>query len=81
MNNYQFSYFTGLNRRTQNVPELTTKGFEIEAAVRPVSELEFSVSTAYQEVIFGKSGFHPELVTVQGTTAPVAPRWVVVTAA
>jgi iron complex outermembrane receptor protein len=81
LNEYQFSYFTGLNRRTQNVPELVSKGFEVEVGVRPIPSLELTLATAYQETIFGKSGFPAALVNVQGTTAPLAPRWVVVGAA
>ena len=77
-NDYQFSFFTGINRRTQNVPELVTKGFEVEAALRPVPFLEFTLATSYQEVIFGKSGFPAGLTQLQGSTSPIAPRWVVV---
>jgi len=80
-NDYQFSYFTGLNRRTENVPELTSRGFEIEAGVRPIAPVELLASVAYQEVVFGDSGFPANLVQLEGTTAPVAPRWIVVTAA
>ena len=76
--NYQFSYFTGLNRRTMNVPKLVTKGVEAEAAYRPLPPLELSVSGIYQEAIFGDSGFPAGLTQLQGTTAPVAPRWVLV---
>ena len=73
---YQFSYFTGLNRRTQNVPKLVTKGIEAEAAYRPIKELELTASGIYQEAIFGGSGFPAALVQLQGATAPLAPRWV-----
>mgnify|MGYP003347168209 CR=1 FL=1 len=75
---YQFSYFTGLNRRTQNVPDLTTKGFEIETWFRPLEALEFSAAATYQETIFGRSGFPAGLTQLQGTTGPIAPRWIVV---
>jgi len=75
---YQFSYFTGLNRRTQNVPELVTRGFEVEAAVRPISEFEMTFATSYQEVQFGESGFPTGLTQLEGTAPPLAPRWVVV---
>jgi outer membrane receptor protein involved in Fe transport len=77
-NDYQFSYFTGLNRRTQNVPKLVTKGIEAEAAFRPALGFELSASGIYQEAIFGDSGFPAALIAVQGTTAPIAPRWVLV---
>jgi outer membrane receptor protein involved in Fe transport len=80
-NNYQFSYFTGLNRRTQNVPKLVTKGVEAEAAYRPIEGLELSASGTYQEAIFGDSGFPAALVQLEGATAPLAPRWVGVAAA
>jgi iron complex outermembrane receptor protein len=76
-NNYQFSYFTGLNRHTTNVPKLVTKGLEAEAAYRPQPLLELSVSGIYQEAIFGDSGFPVGLTQLQSTTAPLAPRWVV----
>jgi outer membrane receptor protein involved in Fe transport len=75
---YQFSYFTGLNRRTKNVPELVSKGVEAEAAYRPIESFELSVSGIYQEAVFGAAGFPSALTQVQGTTAPIAPRWVVV---
>lgn len=75
-NDYQFSWFTGLNRRTTNVPELVTKGVELEAAYRPAPALELSFSGIYQEVQFGDSGFPASLAQVQGSTPPVAPRWV-----
>ena len=78
---YQFSYFTGLNRRTQNVPKLVTKGIEAEAAYRPIDALEFSASGTYQEAIFGDSGFPAALIQLQGATAPLAPRWVGIAAA
>jgi len=79
--NYQFSYFTGYNRRTKNVPELATKGVETENAYRPFGPLELSFSGIYQEVVFGDSGFPAGLTQLQGTTAPIAPRWVLVGAA
>jgi len=74
-NNYQFSWFTGLNRRTRNVPELTAKGVELTAGYRP-GVLEFSLAGIHQEVRFGDSGFPAGLVQVQGTTPPLAPRWI-----
>jgi outer membrane receptor protein involved in Fe transport len=77
-NDYQFSYFTGLNRRTKNVPKLLTKGVEAEGTYRPLPALELSASGIYQEAIFGDSGFPLGLTQVQGTTAPIAPRWVLV---
>jgi len=80
-NNYQFSYFTGLNRRTQNVPKLVTQGVEAEAAYRPIESLELSASGTYQEAIFGDGGFPAALTQLQGATAPLAPRWVGVAAA
>jgi iron complex outermembrane receptor protein len=80
-NNYQFSYFTGLNRHTKNVPKLVTKGVEAEAGYRPLEELEVSVSGIYQEAVFGDSGFPADLTQIQSTTAPVAPRWIFVGAA
>lgn len=78
---YQFSYFTGFNRRTQNVPKLVTKGFEAEAAYRPIEALELSASGTYQEAIFGDSGFPAALIQLEGATAPLAPRWIGVAAA
>jgi outer membrane receptor protein involved in Fe transport len=77
-NDYQFSYFAGLNRRTLNVPELFTKGVEAEAAYRPLPELELSFSGTYQEAVFGRSGFPSDLTQLEGSTAPLAPRWVAV---
>jgi outer membrane receptor protein involved in Fe transport len=76
-NDYQFSYFTGLNRRTQNVPELVTKGVEFEGKFSPVMALEFAFALAYQKVRFGDSGFPSGLAQLEGTIAPLAPRWVV----
>ena len=80
-NHHQFSYFTGLNRRTTNVPNLATKGLEAEAGYRPLAPLELSASAIYQESVFGNFGFPPALIQVQGTNAPVAPRWILVGAA
>ncbi|HXI99619.1 MAG TPA: TonB-dependent receptor [Micropepsaceae bacterium] len=80
-NDYQFSYFAGLNRRTTNVPELVTKGLEAEAAYRPLEGLELSFSGTYQEAVFGESGFPSGLTQLEGSTAPIAPRWVLVAAA
>ncbi len=79
--NYQFSYFGGYNRRTNNVPELVTKGIETENAYRPFAPLELSFSGIYQEVVFGDSGFPIGLTQLHGTTAPIAPRWILVGAA
>ena len=75
-NDYQFSWFTGLNRRTMNVPKLSTKGVELEAAYRPVPPLEVSFSGIHQEVQFGDSDFPASLIQVQGSTPPAAPRWI-----
>jgi len=80
-NDYQFSFFTGLNRRTINVPNLSTKGIEAEAGYRPFSSLELSLSGIYQEAVFGNSGFPAGLTQLQGTNAPVAPRWIFVATA
>jgi outer membrane receptor protein involved in Fe transport len=74
-NNYQFSWFTGLNRRTTNVPELMSRGVELETGYRP-GALELLFSGIYQEVQFGDSGFPALLTQVQGSTPPVAPRWI-----
>jgi len=76
--NYQFSYFTGLNRRTVNVPRLETKGAEVEGGYQPLPDLEFSLAGIYQEAIFGNSGFPSSLVQLQGSTAPIAPRWILI---
>jgi len=78
---YQFSYFTGYNRRTRNVPELVTKGIEAESAYRPIPALELSFSGIYQEAVFGDSGFPAGLTQLQRTTSPIAPRWVLIGAA
>ena len=64
-----------------NVPKLVTKGAEVEAAYRLLDPVELSVSGVYQEAIFGDSGFPRGLTQLQGSTAPIAPRWVVVGAA
>jgi outer membrane receptor protein involved in Fe transport len=73
---YQFSWFSGFNRITTNVPELETKGVELETAYRPLDALELSFSGIYQEARFGNSGFPIGLTQVQDTTPPLAPRWV-----
>ena len=75
--NYQFSWFTGLNRRTTNVPELISRGVEWETGYRP-GDFAFSFSGIYQDVRFGDSGFPAGLTQVQGTTPPFAPRWILV---
>lgn len=75
--NYQFSWFTGLNRRTTNVPELVSRGVEWEAGYRP-GDFVFSFSGIYQDVRFGDSGFPAGLAQVQGTTPPFAPRWILI---
>jgi outer membrane receptor protein involved in Fe transport len=74
---YQFSWFTGLNRRTTNVPELVSRGVEWETGYRP-GDFAFSFSGIYQDVRFGDSGFPTGLTQVQGTTPPFAPRWILV---
>jgi iron complex outermembrane recepter protein len=76
--NYQFSYFTGLNRQTANVPELDTRGFELETDYQPTRLLGLFASTNYEEAVFGRSGFPAGLQQVQGTTAPTAPRWTLI---
>jgi iron complex outermembrane recepter protein len=76
---YQLSYFTGFNRRTQNIPELTTKGVELELGYRPLQDLELSAAATYQEVIFGDAVFPAGLDLLQGLTVPLAPRWTTVT--
>ena len=58
------------------MPELVTKGVELEAAYRPLPALELSFSGIHQEVQFGDSDFPAGLAQVQGSTPPVAPRWV-----
>jgi iron complex outermembrane recepter protein len=78
---HQFSYFTGLNRRTVNVPELQTKGIEIEAGYQLLEFLDLSLAGIYQEAIFGDSGFPAALTQLQGSTAPIAPRWILTAAA
>jgi outer membrane receptor protein involved in Fe transport len=75
-NDYQFSWFSGINRITSNVPELVTKGVELEIAYRVADALELSFSGIYQEAQFGNSGFPGDLARVQGTTPPIAPRWI-----
>jgi outer membrane receptor protein involved in Fe transport len=75
-NDYQFSWFTGFNRRTRNAPGLATKGVELETGYRLLDGLELSFSGIYQEAQFGDSGFPSGLTQVQGTTPPIAPRWI-----
>ena len=77
LGNYQFSYFTGFNRRTDNVPELSTRGVELEASYRPARHFNAGMSAIYQDAVFGDTGFPAALAQIQGTTAPIAPRWIV----
>lgn len=75
---YQFSFFTGTNRRTANVKSLSTKGFELETSYRPMEELRLDAALTYQEAIFCSSGFPVGLTQLQGSTAPIAPRFIAV---
>jgi iron complex outermembrane receptor protein len=73
---YQFSYFTGLNRRIENVPELTTKGAELEVVYQPVATVTLMGAATYQEPIFGTDGFPAGLEVIEGSTFPTASRWI-----
>ena len=75
---HQLNYFTGLNRRTVNVPDLVTKGVEFEGSYAAAENFALSAAATYQEVLFGRSGFPAGLTQLQGATAPLAPRWTAV---
>jgi outer membrane receptor protein involved in Fe transport len=70
--NYQLSYFTGLNRRTVNLPELDTRGFEFASDYQPIRMLDLFESANYEEAVFRPAGFPAGLQQVE---APTAPRW------
>lgn len=76
---YQFNYLRVLPlqtaRVTANLPELLSKGVELDMTVRPVKSLTFTGAVTYNETDYGKSNFPAELVQLEGTTAPYAPRW------
>ena len=78
---YQFSYFNGMSRQTRNVPKLTSQGLDLDATLQPIPSLALSGGLAYQEVKFGETGFPVGLTQLEGTTGPVAPRFVTVAAA
>ena len=62
---YQFSWFTGLNRRTTNVPELVREAWNWRQAYRP-GDLAFSFSGIYQEVRSAIQVFRPGSLRCRG---------------
>jgi iron complex outermembrane receptor protein len=81
---YQLSYNTGAALITRNIPEVESRGVEVEASVRPVPAWSGSVNVAYADAQYGD--FPPTLVLpanirlLEGRRLHNAPLWTVTAA-
>ncbi|MDI1366244.1 MAG: TonB-dependent receptor, partial [bacterium] len=79
ISDYQFNYLKVLPlqsaRVTANLPELVSKGVELDGAFRLIANLTLTAAATYNEVAYGDSDFPTGLTQLQGTMAPYAPRW------
>ncbi|HWA01069.1 MAG TPA: TonB-dependent receptor [Caulobacterales bacterium] len=74
---YQENAFSGFNFFTLNVPELITKGVELELAARPTENLTITGGVLYDDAYFNSSAtFGSETIT-KGTPLSQAPDWTV----
>lgn len=73
---YQFNYFSGLQRVTVNLPRLDTRGVELQGAVRPGGGFDASAALTYTDAAFAGSAFPAGLAPLRGATPSGAPRWV-----
>jgi iron complex outermembrane recepter protein len=82
LSDYQFTYNlllpSGVPQRvTTNLPELVSKGLELETSLEPMDDLSLTFNATYQDVTFSDDAFPVGLTQLQGTTAPNAPEWLV----
>lgn len=79
LTDYQLTYNTGAAIFTRNVPEVTSKGFELETEFRPTNELRGTFGVTYANTRYGKipaiSGLPATLVT--GARLYNAPLWTI----
>lgn len=82
LSEYQFTYNqllpSGVPQRvTTNLPNLVSKGLELETSAVPMQDLSVTVNATYQDVTFSGDAFPAGLAQLRGTRAPNAPKWLV----
>ncbi len=70
----QFNFFTGLEFRTENTGEATSKGVELENQFQVTDELRLDLSVTYLDSQFDQLN-NPFLSYLDGRDTPRAPRW------
>lgn len=76
---FQLSYNAGAALITTNIPEVTTKGFEIESTLRPVQAFTVAVGVTYADARYGviPAGPPANIISLSGRQLANSPRWVV----
>lgn len=76
---YQFNYLKVLPlqtaRVTANLPELNSRGVELDGQWRITPQWMVSGAATWNRVRYGQQGFPAELAQLEGTMAPYAPEW------
>ena len=75
----QMNFFTGLEFRTENVGETTTRGVEIESVFQVTDNLRADLSVTYLDSTFGDLS-NPLLDYLDDRDMPAAPEWAAVAA-
>jgi outer membrane receptor protein involved in Fe transport len=87
IHDYQLNAFNGFNFITRNVPEVISKGVELEASVRPMQGLSITTGVTYNDAYYDSEVRFSPLTAPLGAADPnavfsgeelsFAPKWVV----
>jgi outer membrane receptor protein involved in Fe transport len=87
IHDYQLNAFNGFNFITRNVPEVISKGVELEGSIRPMEGLSLNVGVTYNDAYYDSEvRFNPLTASLgaadpnavfSGQTLSFAPKWVV----
>ncbi|HVY84148.1 MAG TPA: TonB-dependent receptor [Caulobacterales bacterium] len=77
ISDYQENAFSGFNFFTLNVPELITKGVELEFAARPTDRLTVTAGVLYDDAYYNSSATFGGETIAKGTPLADAPDWTV----
>jgi outer membrane receptor protein involved in Fe transport len=78
---FQLNEFTGFNFATRNIPEVVSRGIELEASAKPSDWLTLQGGTTFNEAFFNSAVVFPAETLRAGSPLRQAPRWSITGAA
>jgi iron complex outermembrane receptor protein len=77
IHDYQNNAFSGFNFFTLNVPEIISRGVELEMNASPTDNLTLIGGVVYNEAYYDSSSTYGDQTIAEGTTLSQAPEWTV----